>query len=263
MIRYSVLIPQRDATSTVAQLLPQLHQALERLVLPYEIVCVDDASRPEQAAELEELLYEVPSLRLLRFDQPRGTSAAITAALAASRGEIVIVLDPTTPRAADYLPHMIARLSQFDLVEACTDRSPIDQLRSATLRSRRLVLGDADLAPGENLFWAARREALAGLALTRGAFRGIAALVASRGWRVCRLLLAEGLNPQGAPYRPNVLARLGGQWLARRFEPHLARELVRSDEAHARLRMARTAQSMPQRTITLPQPVQHQQQDAV
>ena len=45
MIHYSVLIPERDGIERLGRLLPQLCQVLSRLILPFEIVCIDDASR--------------------------------------------------------------------------------------------------------------------------------------------------------------------------------------------------------------------------
>jgi hypothetical protein len=64
-------------------------------------------------------------------------------------------------------------------------------------------------------------------------------LVVKRGFRICRLTLAEGLPPQGAEFRPGVFERLAARWLDRRFEPHLGREVVRSDGQRRQLELAR------------------------
>jgi hypothetical protein len=78
------------------------------------------------------------------------------------------------------------------------------------------------------MYWAARREAVCGLALARGAFRVLSEVVAEGGFRVCELTFSEGRPPRGVQFHPGLVRRTAVGWLRRRFEPHLAREFVRS-----------------------------------
>jgi glycosyltransferase involved in cell wall biosynthesis len=252
MIHYSVLIPERDAADAVGRLLPQLCRVLDGLTLPYEIICIDDASAPQAAGRLEQLLGEYAPLRVLRFDEPRGTSAALSAALAAARGNLVIAMDPQAARSIRCIPHLIARLSQHDLVVARHERPPLDEVWQSAARVARLLAARRDVRRGEDLFWAARRDAVCGLALSRGAFRILDRIVAARGFRVCQLLLAEGLPPAGKPYQAGVVDRLAGYWSRRRFEPHLASEMMRADEPRPRMVPARYDAARPR---YVPQPV--------
>jgi hypothetical protein len=252
MIHYTVLIPQRDAAEAVGRLVPQLGRVLEGLLLPYEIICIDDASAPPAQKQLEELLGRHAPLRVLHFDQPRGTSAALTAGLAAARGELVIALDPHQARSPHDVPHLVARLSQHDLVIARHERVLSDELRDRMARVPRLLAAAPQLHAAEELFWAARREAVSGLSLARGAFRVLGKIVSRRGFRVCRLLLAEGLPPRGTDYRPGLVDRLAAAWLDRRFEPHLASEMVRVDSPQRQLTPARFDAARPR---YVPQPV--------
>jgi glycosyltransferase involved in cell wall biosynthesis len=239
MIHYSVLIPERDAADAIGRIVPQLCQVLGSLLLPYEIICIDDASVPPDAQRLKNLLDEYAPLRVLRFDEPRGTGAALTAGLAASSGRLVIAIDPREPASARHIPQLVARLSQHDLVVARHFRPLGEELWQSVSRVPRLIAAKPQLHASEDLFWAARREAVAGLALARGAFRILGKIVAQRGFRVCRLLLADGLPPRGTTYRAGLVDRLAGIWLDRRFEPHLASEMVRTDGAHPRMVPAR------------------------
>jgi hypothetical protein len=239
MIHYTVLIPQRDATDAVRHLVPQLERELDKLVLPYEIICIDDASAAPALGTLEELVCDSSRVRVLRFDEPRGTSAALSAGLFAARGDLIIAMAPDREWAVPFIPQLIARLSQNDFVFALRERSLAREVRSRAGGLRRVLAADPQLHSAEDLFWAARREAVARLALARGAFRMLPGLMARRGFRTCRLTLAEGLPPRGAAFHPGMLQRQVIRWLDRRFEPHLALELVRNDAPQPRLSVAR------------------------
>jgi glycosyltransferase involved in cell wall biosynthesis len=227
MVHYSVLIPQRDAADALRPLLVQLSQVLDGLLLPFEIICIDDASAQPAAGKLEDLVAEYPQVRILRFDEPRGAGAALTAGLAASGGDLVIALGAGMGAAVRHIPQLIARLSQHDLVIARRERTLLEEVRQGAARLPRLITRQAQLQPCEELFWAARRQAVCGLTLAQGAFRILARIVARRGFRVCDLVLADGLPPRGTSYRPSVVDRLAGLWLDRSFEPHLASERPR------------------------------------
>jgi hypothetical protein len=220
--------------------------------LPFEIICIDDASPAPAPHRLEDLLGRHPQLRVLHFDQPRGTSAAISAGLAAARGDLLLALDPHSTRWLRYVPHLVARLSQHDLVVARHERSAADELWQRVSGVPRLLTAAAQLHAAESMFWAARREAVSGLALARGAFRLLEKIVLRRGFRVCRLRLADGVPPQGTHYRPGLVDRLAATWLDRRFEPHLASEMVRDDSPQRQLVPARFDAARPR---YVPQPV--------
>jgi hypothetical protein len=226
MVHYTVLVPGRDTADALARLVPQLAAALDRLILPYEIIAIDDASGEPAAGALERQLSENRHLRVLRFDRPRGASAALSAGIAASRGDLVIGICPDTRMAAESIPHMISRLSRWDFVVAKPERTAGQYLRHSLAGVPRILTAERRRDAAQDLFFAARREALVGLALAPGGCRILPELMASRGFRVCRLTIAPGLPPRGEHYRVGWLKRLAAGWLGRRFEPHLARELA-------------------------------------
>jgi len=224
MIHYSVLIPQRDASQAVTDQLPALCHALDRLILPYEILCVDDASDANHAEALHLLLDRYPRLRVLAFDKPRGTAAALTAGIAAARGEFVVAVAPDTAMATRWMAHLIARLSHCEFVFACRQHDWSTLLQRAGAQVSRWITAPIDIGDDEMMLWGARREALANLALARGAFRYLPTLVAERGFRVMRLALAANRPPQGSKHRATTGERLLARWLSRGYEPHLACE---------------------------------------
>jgi polyisoprenyl-phosphate glycosyltransferase len=138
MIHYTVLIPQRDSIDAVRDLVPRLCRVFESLLLPYEIICIDDGST---GSAWEELLFEFAPLRVLHFDSARGTSAALTAGIAAARGDLILTISPQTRLSVDKIPQLIARLSQNDLVVARPEQSFGSQLRSALSKLSRFLVG--------------------------------------------------------------------------------------------------------------------------
>jgi hypothetical protein len=131
---------------------------------------------------------------------------------------------PDTAAAAHWLPHLIARLAHCDFVFARQQHGWNVALRRAGAQVARWLTAPIDLADDEMMLWAARREALANLALARGAFRYLPTLVAERGFRVMRLSLAANRPPQGARHQATIGERMLARWLSRRYEPHLACE---------------------------------------
>lgn len=225
MIHYSVIVPHRSAVAAFGELLPRLCRVMDRLVLPYEVLCIDDGSTPSAAEALSNMQLAHPALRVLQFDAPRGTSATLTAGIAASRGDLCIAIDPQTPLAVERIPHLIARIPPFDLVLGCRQRPTSHILRSNCHQLARLLKTESQISGDEDLFFAARREAVAGLSLAPGAFRVLSALVLARGRRVGRLTLCEATPPRETEIRVTRLGQLTAEWINRRFEPHLAREL--------------------------------------
>ena len=229
MVHYSVLLPEHGAVDGLRRRLPELCQTLDALVLPYEILCIDDGSPSGDVEDLRQLLRQHACLRVLHFEEPRGTSAALTAGIAAAKGELLLVLNPNDPQLIAILPQLVARLSRCDLVVARRERSLLAGIRHQCLATWRTLIATRQLQPPEDLLWGARRRAFAGLTLSRGAFRVVEPLLARRGSRVTRLLLAAGLPPCGVAYRPSLVDRLAAWWYEKGFEPHLASELHRDE----------------------------------
>jgi hypothetical protein len=239
MIHYTVVIPQRDQATAAGIVIARVVFVLEKLLLPYEILCVDDASATPTRVALEELLGTHERLRVLRFDEPRGVSGALTAGIAAARGDLVIAAHPMIGPNVRCIPHLIAHLSHSDLVVAEPERLLSAEIGHQVKRLARSVAGTADWRGSDELFWAARREAVAGLALARGGFRVLPALVAQRGYRVSRLIVSPDLPARNLRFRPGVVESLVAGWVGRRFEPHRASELPHAGLRRSWLRLAR------------------------
>jgi dolichol-phosphate mannosyltransferase len=226
MVHYTALVPVPSATDSVKHTIAELEKAFERLLLPYEIICIDDASPAASPIPFDEWMNQHSQLRVLRFDRPRGISAALCAGIAAARGDLILGIGPETPHAAEQVPHLISRLSRYDFVSA-KQESTIPQAMSDHLVKLPKLFAGNSYRGHEPLCFAAKRSAVAGLALARGAVRVLPELVARRGYRVGRMMVAEGLPPRGTELRSSLVQRLTARWYSQRFEPHLASELRR------------------------------------
>ena len=72
MIRYSVLIPASNAGSELASQLPELRRVLDLLALPYEVICIDQASA-RHACRPGAVDQQHPFLRVLTLDRRPGS----------------------------------------------------------------------------------------------------------------------------------------------------------------------------------------------
>jgi hypothetical protein len=225
MVHYTaiVLVPNAG-DSPVQALLASLGEVFDRLLLPYEILCIDDGSSPQQADQYQGLLSKHSQLRLLRFDQPRGASAALSAAIAAARGDVIVGIDSNMADAAVHVPHLISRLGRYDFVSVEPLRTLPQAVAERLARWPRMLLSDRRRV-GHGLCFAANRAAITGMALSKRAIAVLPEMVALRGDRVGRMFVADGLPPRVVALQPSLAPRLLARWHSRRFEPHLALEL--------------------------------------
>lgn len=88
----SVLIPCYNEAGNILPLLAEVHAALDGI--PFEVICVDDASGDATAAELAEACARWPqTMRALHHVRRAGKSAALFTGLRGVRGHWVQLLD--------------------------------------------------------------------------------------------------------------------------------------------------------------------------
>jgi dolichol-phosphate mannosyltransferase len=236
MIRYSILIPERERADDVRRQLPALTAALDRMESPHEIIVVDDASTTANLRLLEKLRGECPSLRVLRLDSPGGTSVALTAGIAAARGETVIVIEAGETYSAEQVPWLVSWLSRADFVAGRRRQTGLAKLLQRFARIPRWLLLGLESHDPDCLFWAARREVVANLRLTPGMCRYLPAIVSRRGYRVCDAYVEhQGELHRLQDVRPNPADLLAAWWMCRRWREPVAHEAFRTDQPALRV----------------------------
>lgn len=115
----SVVVPVYGCLSCLDMLCQQLETSLRTLTEHFEIILVDDRSPDNWWLHIEALQDKYPSVQGLRLSRNYGQQIAITAGLAAARGDYVVVMDCDLQDSPSLIPALYAKLQEgYDLVLA-------------------------------------------------------------------------------------------------------------------------------------------------
>ena len=116
----------------VAALAAELTQIKSTYGLNYEIILVDDGSSDNTWAVMRTLAAQCSCLRCLRLSRNFGKDAALSAGLAAARGDAVITMDSDMQHPASLIPEMVAlwRTGNVDVVDVCKQKRQVESLLS-------------------------------------------------------------------------------------------------------------------------------------
>lgn len=111
-IRLSVAAPAYNEAEGIEAVVAEWHGYLSGLeqLESFEIVICNDGSRDKTGDILDRLTLPFPQLRPLHFDQNQGAAAALNAAIAATKGDWVLLIDSDGQFPIQNLPDMMAAL---------------------------------------------------------------------------------------------------------------------------------------------------------
>jgi cellulose synthase/poly-beta-1,6-N-acetylglucosamine synthase-like glycosyltransferase len=87
----TLLLPVRDAQSTLAATVTQALEMASDLSEIFELLIIDDGSTDATIEVARELSRHYPQIRTIRHSQPLGEEAALQSAFAQSPGDVVLV----------------------------------------------------------------------------------------------------------------------------------------------------------------------------
>ena len=119
MRELSVVIPVYGCEGCLRALCARLREAIEPLTSDYELIFVDDRSPDGSWELLQQLAREHREMRLLRLSRNFGQHAAVTAGLAESSGERVVVMDCDLQDQPEDLPRLWAEADKGYEVVLC------------------------------------------------------------------------------------------------------------------------------------------------
>jgi len=89
----SVLIPVFNEEENILPLYDRLTKALQKTERPYEILFIDDGSSDGSLEVLLDITQKNPNVKVISFSRNFGQTAALSAGIDFSRGEIIIPMD--------------------------------------------------------------------------------------------------------------------------------------------------------------------------
>lgn len=113
----SVVAPAYNEELNLSEFYRQVSDELSRLSVDWEIIFVDDGSRDNSRAILEKLHRRDSRVKAILFARNFGHQIALSAGLAAARGDAVIMMDSDLQHPVELLPKMISEwLNGFHIV---------------------------------------------------------------------------------------------------------------------------------------------------
>lgn len=116
----SVVLPMHNERDGLDRLFARLVPVLQGLRVPFEIVTVDDGSRDDTFERLKAARATVPNLKIVTFSRNFGKEIAVTAGLARTSGDVVVVMDSDLQHPPEAIPQLLAewQSGHYDAVYA-------------------------------------------------------------------------------------------------------------------------------------------------
>ncbi|TWE12310.1 dolichol-phosphate mannosyltransferase [Rudaeicoccus suwonensis] len=138
----SVVIPMFNEQDVLPLLVERLRPTLESIGATYEVVAVDDGSKDQTPVLLQRFKREWPQLRVIRLRANAGHQAAISAGLAAARGQWMVTIDADLQDPPEVIADMVkAGREGADVVYGVrTDRTTDTAFKRQTARAFYLLM---------------------------------------------------------------------------------------------------------------------------
>lgn len=112
----SIVIPAFNEQENLKSLLAGIMPVMDNLEKSYEIIFVDDASTDESLQILKKLAAKYSLLRIIKFAQNSGQSAAFDAGFKLAKGETVVTMDADLQYDPQDIPRLLQKLNYYDVV---------------------------------------------------------------------------------------------------------------------------------------------------
>jgi glycosyltransferase involved in cell wall biosynthesis len=116
-VEISVVVPVYNSAATIPELCKRLHQALDAIGGPFEMVLVNDGSRDESGKALRLEAEKDQNIRVVQLVRNFGQHAALTAGMAQSRGQWVVLTDDDMQNPPEEIAQLYAKAQEgYDMV---------------------------------------------------------------------------------------------------------------------------------------------------
>ncbi len=123
----SIIIPMKNESEGLSVLFSKLLPDLERCQQTFEIIAVNDGSTDDTLVRLIEFQKKISNLRIIDLSRNFGKEAALTAGMAAARGDAAIPIDADLQDPTELIPELIAKWQQgYEMVITARDERSSD-----------------------------------------------------------------------------------------------------------------------------------------
>lgn len=118
LIDLSIVVPLYNEEESLPELMSWIHKVCTEQQYSYEVIMVDDGSKDDSWAVVQELAKTYSGLKGIRFQRNYGKSAALNEGFKASSGKVVITMDADLQDSPDEIPELMAMIQsgEYDLV---------------------------------------------------------------------------------------------------------------------------------------------------
>jgi polyisoprenyl-phosphate glycosyltransferase len=125
----SVIVPMFNEATNLDALFGRLVPAVERLRVPYEIICIDDGSRDDTLARLVAMRERFPAIKVVALSRNFGKEIALTAGLQHAAGRAAIPIDADLQHPPEIIPRLVEKWREgFEVVYAVRESRETDGL---------------------------------------------------------------------------------------------------------------------------------------
>jgi glycosyltransferase involved in cell wall biosynthesis len=113
----SIIIPVYNEEENIPILHENINSVLRRLEISYEVIYVDDGSSDGSFLQLQHLAQRDPQVQVIRLRRNFGQTAAISAGVDHSRGQVLVFMDGDLQNDPTDIPRLLGKIDEgYDVV---------------------------------------------------------------------------------------------------------------------------------------------------
>ncbi|MBN1334159.1 MAG: glycosyltransferase family 2 protein [Synergistales bacterium] len=113
----SIVVPLYNEEENVRELYSRISRVMKKMDLPFEIIFINDGSTDRTWKHIQEISTQDISVRGMSFRRNYGQTAAMSAGIEASRGEVIITLDGDLQNDPSDIPLLLEKIREgYDVV---------------------------------------------------------------------------------------------------------------------------------------------------
>lgn len=116
-MKVSIVLPVYNEARGLPEVAQRIREVFEQQDYDYEIIFVNDGSRDESGAVLNQLAKDNPKIKIIHFTRNFGQTPALAAGIDHATGEIIVPMDSDLENHPEDIPKMIEKMNEgYDIV---------------------------------------------------------------------------------------------------------------------------------------------------